>query len=461
MTRRCALSVLWALATIGCEAAPPVWDAIAIDVADSPASALACTVSWSTDAPATSRVEFGEGDELTFFLQRDEWVTDHEVTVYGLHRLSSYRLEVVSTDEDGVEHRSEPVYYGTSDLPFTAATFELTELREDRVQPGWTLTNQVVDGLMSPTVAMALDMEGRIVWYHAMEDVPAFADVEVTLVDGDRLLIGGDLAPGVRPVEVSWAGDVLWEGSAQPEEYLASGATHHTFRKTDDGQYLTLTFGEHDGVVTDVIELLNADGSRAWSWNTIDHVEGATEEHIHGNMALLDDEHGWFNSLLANALFKFDRDDGHVIWALGEGRDFEMLTEHEWPWADHSHAPEIQPDGSILVYDNGIYPDRAFSRAVQYELDEEAMTASIVWEYPGELADDPWFTSFWGDADRLANGNTLITAGTVLEFDTQSTLFEVTADGEKVWQVMVSSPTEDSLAGCYAAERVDIPLGVL
>jgi len=452
---------LWLIATTGCEATSRQWEITEVDITDSPATVLACVVSWTTDVPATSRVEFGEGDELTSFVEGEAGVTNHEVTVFGMHRLSSYRLEVVSTDEEGTEVRSGPYHYETTELPFAAASFELTELREDRIRPGWTLTNQVVDGLMSPTVALALDLEGRIVWYHQMDDVPAFADVEVTSVDGQRVLIGGDLAPGVRPVEVSWGGEVTWQGPEQPGEYLAAGAAHHTFRKTDEGQYLTLTFGEHDGVVTDVIELLDGEGQTSWSWSAIDHIDGASEEHIHGNMALLDDESGWFNSLVHNALYRFDRQEGHVLWSLGEDRDFEMLTDHEWPWAEHSHAPEIQPDGTILMYDNGIYPDRAFSRAVQYEIDEDAMTASIVWEYPGDLADDPWFSSFWGDADRLDNGNTLITGGSVLEFDTQSTLFEVTADGSKVWQVMVSSPTEGGLAGCYAAERIDSPLGVL
>ena len=456
-----AVSALWVVATIGCGDPQTDWTIAGFAVADSATSALACEVSWQTEVPATSRVEFGENDELTFFLEDDEPVTDHEMTVFGLHRLSSYRLEVASVDEDGDELRSDPLWYETSDLPFEAAVFELTELREDRAQPGWTLTNQVVGGLTSPTVALALDMEGQIVWYHVMSETPAFADVEVTLVDTDRLLIGGDLAPGVRPIEISWTGDVLWEGRPQPDEYLESGATHHTFRRFDEDQYLTLTFGEHEGVVTDVVELQDAQGQTTWSWDTVGHIEGASEEHLHGNMALLDDDFGWFNSLTYAALYKFERASGDVVWALGEDRDFEMTTDNEWPWYEHSHAPEIQPDGSILLYDNGIFPGREFSRAVQYEIDEDAMTAAIVWEYPGDLADDVWFSSFWGDADRLPNGNTLITAGSVLAFDTQSTLFEVTEDGVKAWQVMVSHPSESGYAGCYAAERIDNPLGAI
>ena len=41
---------------------------------------------------------------------------------------------------------------------------------------------------------------------------------------------------------------------------------------------------------------------------------------------------------------------GEVLWQLGPGLDFE-LTEGEWFY--RQHAPEVQPDGTILVYDNG------------------------------------------------------------------------------------------------------------
>ena len=459
---RCWLVLLSVVPLLGqgCDPAEegPIHD---LEVVDSPHSVLACVVRWTTDEPATSRVEFGEDDELTFFIEQDEEVTEHEVVVFGLHELASYRLEAVSVDGSGTEARSDPLTYETLDLPFTSGVFELTELREDLVQPGWTLTNLVVDGLLSPTVVLALDMDARVVWYHQMGPDVTFADVEVTQTAAGRLLVGGDLAPGVAPVEVTWEGQVRWEGIAQPEGLLAPGAHHHTFRKLASGHYLTLTFDEHAGTVVDIIEELDGEGTPVWQWHAVEHIDEAATEHIHGNMALADLEQdvAYFNSLVLDAFFKIDRADGAVLWRFGEEGDFAMLTEHEWPWIDHSHAPQILPDGNVLLYDNGIYPDRPMSRVIEYELDEEAMTASIAWEYPGELADDPWFTSFWGDADRLANGNTLVTAGSVLEFDTPSTLFEVTADGAKAWQVMVTSETEAAPAGWYASERVACPLG--
>ncbi len=431
-----------------------------VEVVADPGNALRAVVRWSTGAQATSRVEFGLAGELQYALYDDAAAADHEVVLYGLRPSSSYTLVAVSTGEDGAELRSDPLTWQTDALPFHGPTFELTALDDALVQPGWTLTSAVVDGILSPTIALAVDLEGEVVWYHEMGAQPAFVDVDVTLTAAGNVLIGGDLGPEVAPVEVSFAGDVAWTGPPQPDEYLAPGTSHHTFRELPNGDHLTLVFDERGGVVTDVVEQRSRDGEVVWSWDASDHVPDAAEEHIHGNMVLVDLEEdvAWFNSLINGALYKLDRADGSLLWALGEEGDFTFVGEHDVPWFTHTHAPELQPDGTVLLYDNGMYPERPWSRAIQYALDEEAMTASVVWEYPGELADDTWFASFWGDADRLDNGNTLITAGTVLDFDTQSTLFEVTEDGAKAWQLYVSSMTEGELAGCYGAERIPVPL---
>ncbi|MEO1058639.1 MAG: aryl-sulfate sulfotransferase, partial [Actinomycetota bacterium] len=88
----------------------------------------------------------------------------------------------------------------------------------------------------------------------------------------------------------------------------------------------------------------------------------------------------------------------------------------------HQHAPQVLDDGSLLVYDNG--NDRPggerYSRAVIYDLaiddgpDQSAApaTAVEVWEHRVDDVDGtPLYAAFLGDADRLANGNVLITHG--------------------------------------------------
>ncbi len=82
-------------------------------------------------------------------------------------------------------------------------------------------------------------------------------------------------------------------------------------------------------------------------------------------------------------------------------------------------------DGTLLLYDNGnhrtspfdgqtpLLDSESFSRAVEYEIDDVAMTVEQVWEY-GENITDTLFTPFIGDADwQPTSGNVVITYGAV------------------------------------------------
>jgi len=65
-----------------------------------------------------------------------------------------------------------------------------------------------------------------------------------------------------------------------------------------------------------------------------------------------------------------------------------------------------------------------------------------------------------GDADRLANGNTLVTAGTLIPGDSPSRVFEVTPQGDIAWELWFSG-TDGDLAAPYMAERIPMLVGEL
>jgi hypothetical protein len=138
------------------------------------------------------------------------------------------------------------------------------------------------------------------------------------------------------------------------------------------------------------------------------------------------------------------------------------------------HDPEIEIDAAgamrILFFDNGGFsgvvedgnPGMRQTRAIEYLIDEQAKTATLEWEWPGSFTVDPWYTSelyvpFWGDADRMKNGNVMITAGRrgTTESTPESRVIEVERDsGEVVWELLL--PKDH---GIYRAERLDpLPL---
>jgi hypothetical protein len=96
---------------------------------------------------------------------------------------------------------------------------------------------------------------------------------------------------------------------------------------------------------------------------------------------------------------------------------------------------------------------------VEYKIDEAKKTATLVWEFPGTFNVDSWYKNNWynsyfGDADRLANGNVLIAAGSVSANNGDARVFEVTkADGKVVWELRF-----DAGYGIYRADRITAPL---
>jgi outer membrane protein assembly factor BamB len=84
----------------------------------------------------------------------------------------------------------------------------------------------------------------------------------------------------------------------------------------------------------------------------------------------------------------------------------------------------VLENGNVLIFDNGVR--RQWSRVVEVD----PRSGRIVWEYRAPEA-TAFFTRSRGGAQRLPNGNTLITESN------RGHAFEVTAGGEIVWDFFV------------------------
>ena len=134
--------------------------------------------------------------------------------------------------------------------------------------------------------------------------------------------------------------------------------------------------------------------------------------------------------------------NGKIVWQLGP--DFsaskELRAIRQIIGQHHAHLiPKGLPGaGNLLVFDNGgssgygfanpIAPDGvgAFARATSRVLEINPVTLELVWSYTNPR----FFSTNISSAQRLLNGNTLITAGA------GGRLFEVTKDGTIVWEYM-------------------------
>ena len=152
----------------------------------------------------------------------------------------------------------------------------------------------------------------------------------------------------------------------------------------------------------------------------------------------------------ANIVALIDKSSGAIAWRLGPyycaaaGAQHQRINVHTVPRPldqtsgqhnPHMIAADLPGAGNILVFDNqggaGYPPAPIGIYAGSRVLEVDPATKEIVWQYTAEDSGlPPWtfFSSFVGNAQRLPNGNTLITEGM------QGRLFQVTPGGDVVWE---------------------------
>lgn len=141
------------------------------------------------------------------------------------------------------------------------------------------------------------------------------------------------------------------------------------------------------------------------------------------------------------------------LWTFGPGGTFTVPTGDDFI---HQHAPELLPDGTLLVYDNG--NDRpgtgdgtqvpSFSRISHYRLDDSG--AELLWQYRRDARGVPVYAEAVGDVDRLANGNTLVVDG-FIDLD-RAEIAEIDDEDQLVRLMTVDADDAGWLV--YRAERI-------
>jgi len=299
----------------------------------------------------------------------------------------------------------------------------VTVLKRDRCDSGYRLYSS-----RQTEVAHLIDIDGREVhrWSYPQGHTWHYAEM---LPNGHLVAIIKD----VMILELDWDSMLVWK---------AEITAHHDFDQLENGNKLVvcreyvvneaLRPGE---LKSDYLVELTTEGKVVWEWHADRHVhEIATLVPL--EFPLANQDWGHMNTVeslpdgpaarqdarfkAGNILFScrnidtigvIDRENGKVVWAWGPGT------------LDRQHMPTMLPNGHILVYDNG----NTLERTRILEL--EPLTGKIVWQYQ---ADPP--TSFYsptrGSNQRLPNGNTFIA-----ESDS-GRLFEVTREGEVVWEFL-------------------------
>jgi hypothetical protein len=225
---------------------------------------------------------------------------------------------------------------------------------------------------------------------------------------------------------------------------------HHDIQPVPegDGRYLLMIYHEfeHDmspfggsptaTVVSLVLQEVDLQGNVHFEWDSWDHIpitdsnrplQTPRIDYIHGNAVEYDhDGHILISSRNLDEITKINRQSGAVIWRLG-GKANQFTFTNDAGFA-LQHDIRRLPNGHITLFDNG-EASRGYSRAVEYEIDEVNKVITRTWEYQGP------FAGCCGNAQRLANGNTLINWGSAGQ------MTEVKADGTKVFEATIDGAT--------------------
>lgn len=301
--------------------------------------------------------------------------------------------------------------------------------------PGYT-----VYSAMSGGAVYLIDMNGEVVHRWLPDAGSKFfyghllpnGNLLTNITDGTE--IGEPAGPRTAVVrELDWHGKTVWN--------FADPTLHHAHCRLANGNTMVLAtdvlartdaerlFQASGQKLTDVeiwsesLWEVDAAGAVVWTWNAREHLDfeafrlppagpgegarhrewlhlNAVEELPDGDLLLS------FNTL--SAVIIVSRATGAVTW-------------RQRPETSSQHNPTWVASGAVLEFDNG--SRRNFSRVIEVDRAKN----EIIWQYVGQPR-DAFFSMNVSGCQRLPNGNTLITEGR------SGRLFEVTREGEVVWE---------------------------
>ncbi len=291
-----------------------------------------------------------------------------------------------------------------------------------------------------------MDMEGAV--HHSWSGEPCHRWDNTVLLPGGDLLVTAREARGRSHAQADAARYLIrlaWKGETRWKKPLP---VHHDVELTPQGRILAMTHRfrripsvhpklpvrEHlltlladDGEILEEVslwDLLQAspgmlepreipprtfEGEREVDVFHSNSVEWMRQPRLEGRSPLYGPNTVLVSIRNQDAFVVFDWKTRELLWAWGPG---ELAAPHD---------ATLLPDGNILGFDNGM--GRGWSRVVEID----PRSGEIVWEYRAPEPGD-FYSETRGAAQRLSNGNTLVTesgAGRV---------FEVTRSGEVVWE---------------------------
>ena len=392
---------------------------------------LGVSVDWTTDADATSYVEFGTDDHYPFSTPTVTGADVH-LDLIGLPEDTDVHWRAVSTLPDGSTSECTGVTRNGA-LPdgMPELSVNIDKAGQDAAKFLIGAMFEGAGGTGAQVRLVAVNRAGDIVWYF-------LGDEDATGLDLHYARDGSGLFYNVYPGQMGGDNATIHKISLMGEELgeWSTPTAHHMFTELPDGtlawqgidvrSYTDPDSGETSDWVGDTIVETTKDGVNTTVLTTWDILTAHSNERSDGvsiyggtdwthgnNLRYLDDTDEYLLSLgHADDILFIDRETAAVNTIYG----LDGLPAS--PQFDYQHDVNLLPDGNLLMFMTE--PDT--SGAVEYEVTDSGLEE--VWRGP-----EGQRPLALGQARRLENGNTLVNAGA------GNDIYEVTPDTEMVWRL--------------------------
>lgn len=428
--------------------------------APNPDVPLVASISVATSVPTSVEIALSDGNDHSFTVDSRAPAESHDIPILGLKAGRTYDVQVAAAHVSGSRAEwSDSLSLTTPPLPDNFPPIEVRQSIPEAMEPGFTMFS-AREGGSGDHFVVIVDDAGDVVWY-----AEGAINRGVVLLENGNLL-GGRASPNGW-VEYTLMGEVVsaWF-AAQSEEGLPGDtpvdvfSMHHDFIALPNGNFMAIArdirmvdnypVNDTDPTQTATREVLDdpivefqPDGTVVGVWSQMDRlnptrigygaatvVRGLGADWSHTNGVWYDPNDDTFMTSVRqqDAVVKYSRATGDLVWILGNHDNWQGFEQYllspigspfAWQW--HQHAPMVTSSGTILMFDNGneraspftgdprLPASANYSRAVEYRVDESAMTVEQVWEWGLNQSGEQLYAPFVGDADELTGtGNVLI-----------------------------------------------------
>jgi len=504
------LVILSALALLSAcsEPEPMTQNSTPVDIEELLNGAIQWNLNPNGKTPLAGELNITTNDEtdIEIFLKEDETVQfssknkkEHTFNIIGLFADATNNLNVSIRTTDSLFRATGNTILQTGPLPDFFPDIQILAAEATQMEKGWNFLELNIgtdDGFLFYPIVF--DAMGRIRYYIDLSEIERWVG-PIQFTENNTWRFG--------QFNYMDEFDILF--NKVDDWNFGDYNVHHDFYQKENGNVLVCTSErstateqdrliEYDPISKNIVniwdfrDVLDVDRNEM-NWNTSDWVHTNSVSYIESqNLSVMSGRYQGVFAIDDNQNLKWIMSP-HKGWGKAgpNGDSFEtsdylltavnadnepynedvqlgLVTPDDFSWTWGQHACQALDNGNIVCFDNGwktnFDGNANFSRAVEYEIDPQAMTVKQVWEYGRERGID-LFSSNISDVDVLPEtNNRLMIPGNVRLTDVrQARMVEIAYPTQDVvFEAVILFKNAMSVGGgwtqadmVYQGERID------